>query len=221
MPITFPNQTSRTSINGSTGSGKSQLGLWLLASRDWHKRPCFIFDWKRDKLIAQIVEAANAKEISIRAKPPTKPGLYVIRPMPDIDDDAVTQFFWNIWRNEDTIVYIDEGYMVPNNSPAFRALLTQGRSKNIEMITLTQRPVKVDRFVFSEAEFFVMMRLNDARDRKTLAEMTGVSVNYKLPPYHWIWYDGASDQETLMAPVPDRDTIISLFRKPRRKAKAL
>ena len=43
---------------------------------------------------------------------------------------------WEIWKRGGIGVYVDEGYMVGNNNPAFRAILTQGRSKEIPAIVL-------------------------------------------------------------------------------------
>lgn len=222
MAVNFPNPTSRTVVSGSTGSGKTFFGVWLLSTRNWQVRPFFVIDFKHDELIAAIMEAAGGREIDVRAKPPTKPGLYVVRPRPMMDDDALNEFFMKIWAVGNAGIFVDEGYMIPNPSIAFTALLTQGRSKKIEMITLSQRPVRMNRFVFSEAEYFAVFRLNDLRDRKTVAEMTGMNINYNLPKYHCIWYDGGANEQCILGPVPKRTELIALFRKsPQRKARAV
>jgi DNA helicase HerA-like ATPase len=88
--ITLPRFDKRTAIIGSTGSGKTQLAVWLLSSRDFHKRPWIIFDFKGDELI----EAIGPREINVYGAPPKKPGLYVVRPIPGRDDKAVEDFLW-------------------------------------------------------------------------------------------------------------------------------
>jgi hypothetical protein len=58
-----------------------------------------------------------------------------------------------VWAQENTGIYIDEGYMLGVRNPALNACLTQGRSKRIEMMILSQRPVWMSKFVFSESNY--------------------------------------------------------------------
>jgi hypothetical protein len=210
--VNLPGPDKRLAIVGSTGSGKTQAGIWHLSNQDWgdkvRGRPWIIFDFKGDDLIARL----GATEISVYGKPPTKPGLYVVRPIPEMDDAAVTQMLWNIWRNENTGIYIDEGYMVGNRNPALNACLTQGRSKRIQMIVLSQRPVWMSRFVFSEADFFQVFRLNDRRDYDNVQSMISIDVTKRLAPYQSHWYDVGADRGVIFNPVPGRRSLIESFR---------
>lgn len=206
MQLATPDK--RTAIVGSTGSGKTQAGVWQLSTKDFDVRPWIIFDFKGDTLIRDI----KPVEFAIGKHAPEKAGLYVVRPIPQKDDDAVTNLLWNIWENERTGIYIDEGYMIGNRNAALNACLTQGRSKLIEMIVLSQRPAWMSRFVFSEADYFQAFRLNDKRDYDTVQAMISVDIRRRLPPYHSHYYDVSADKSVILSPVPGRASIIGTFR---------
>lgn len=202
----MPGSGSRTVILGKTGSGKTHAALYQLSMRDFDIRPWIIIDFKGDEAIAGII---GAEEIDVTAKPPKRPGVYIVRPLPS-QTPEVEELFWQIWKTENIGVFIDEGYML-GNSAAFRALLTQGRSKQIPLIVLSQRPVWLSRFVFSEAEFFQVFWLNDQRDRRTVQSFVRGDASKRLPDYHSLWYDVGRDQSAILAPVPDRSTVLSVF----------
>ena len=194
---------------GSTGSGKTQFAAWLLSTRDFHIRPWVIFDFKGDELISEI----GAVEIPITGRPPKKPGLYVVRPIPQLHDSAVTDFLWRCWAQEEIGIYFDEGYMLGQRNPALNALLTQGRSKHIEMITLSQRPVWMSKFVFSEANYFAVFNLTLEDDRKYVSTYLNGHKPEVLPKYHCLWYDADRQQAAIFSPVPSRETLIETFKK--------
>ena len=208
MP-SLPSYDKRTAVIGSTGSGKTQFAVWLLSNRDFDVRPWIIFDYKGDALI----EAIKPEIVSIHSEPPTKPGIYAVRPIPDLDDKAVEAFLWKIWANGETGIYVDEGYMLGPRNPALNACLTQGRSKHIEMIVLSQRPLWLSRFVFSEANYFAIFNLTDLDDRKTVKRFIGGRSISTLPKYNCLWYDVDKQEPCQFAPVPGRNEIIGIFQK--------
>lgn len=204
----LPTPDKRTAVIGSTGSGKTQFAVWLLSNRDFDMRPWIIFDYKGDELIEDI----GPQIISVYGPVPTKPGIYAVRPIPELDDKAVEQFLWKIWEQENVGIYIDEGYMIGARNPALNACLTQGRSKRIEMIILSQRPMWLSRFVFSEANFFAVFNLTDLDDRKTVGRFIGGKATKPLPSYNCLWYDVDKQEPCQFAPVPDRRVIIETFK---------
>ena len=220
MAFQLPGRDKRTAIIGSTGSGKTVLACWVLAHADWHKRPCYVLDYKGDSLIGEI----GMEEINVNLPPPRKPGLYRVRLIPEVTDEALTKFLWRVWQNENAIVYTDEGFMIPRRDPAFLALLTQGRSKNIQMITLVQRPVWCSKFVFSEANHFYVMRLQTEDDRKYVSGYLDGTPIDRLPRFHSYWYSADEQEGAHLAPVPGTGEILDIFeqrRKVERKVYAI
>lgn len=203
--VKLPDDTHRIAIVGRTGSGKTQCAVWHLAQRSFDKMPWIIFDFKYDALLGEL----NAEELSINSNPPKKPGLYIVHPLPD-QEAEVEAFLWKIWERENIGIYIDEGYMI-GNSPAFRAILTQGRSKHLPVIVLSQRPVWMSRFVFSEADFHQLYWLNDVRDRKTVSAFIPAVLDKRLDKYHSLYYDVGEDALVIMKPVPKREELIQIF----------
>lgn len=210
MASSLPQYDKRTTVVGSTGSGKTQFAVWLLSTRDFNIRPWIIFDFKGDALISEI----GATEIPVGSKLPREPGLYITRPIPGVHDAEVTRMLWDAWAQEDIGIYIDEGYMIqPTRNPGLNACLTQGRSKHIEMIILSQRPVLMSKMVFSEASYFAVFNLTMEIDRKTVAEYLDGRKLKVLPKYHCLWYDVERQEGAIFMPVPDAETLIETFKK--------
>ena len=208
MPNVFlPDNTQRLAVVGRNGTGKTQAAVWHLSLRDFTQRPWVVFNFKGDELIDNI---PYTKELALTAKAPTKPGIYIVRPVPH-ETEELDAFLWEVWANEKTGLYFDEGYMV-GNSAAFRALLTQGRSKQIPMIVLTQRPVLISRFVWSESNFFQVFALSNAQDQKTVREWMPYPEDGVLPEYHSVYYDVNRNRTVIMRPVPEREELLTVFR---------
>lgn len=214
--LRLPGNSHHHVIVGSNGSGKTRAGVWHLSKRNYNTMPWMILDFKHDDLIAQL----PAVEVDITDKLPTKPGLYAVRPHP-YQQDEVADWLTRIWAKENTGVYVDEGYMIESSdaNKAYKLVLTQGRSKHIPTITLSQRPVWINRFVLSEATFYQAFRLNDDRDRKSLQQFMPDEASQSLPPFHSWYYDSGKNDLAVITPVPDDDIIISGFdlSKPKRR----
>ena len=220
MPeIRLPDDSKRLTIIGSTGSGKSQAGVWHLSNRSFNSMPWFVFNPKRDELI----DSCGMIDFDFYdRKLPTKPGLYNFSPVPgsEADNEQVEKLLANIInravRNrQGSGVYFDEGYSIPKNSPSYRRILTQGRSLRVPSITLTQRPKWLDVFAFSEADFIQLFRLNRDEDIKTVAGWLpdNVPVYQRLPEFHSWYYDVGRNSAALFNPVPDADYIADRIKK--------
>jgi len=210
----IPQPDQRTTIIGKTGSGKTQAGAFLLAHMPFDQVPWVIFDFKREKLFMEI----EPRELSLETERDwaklNQPGLFIVRPRPD-QEAQVETLLWHIWDKEYCGVYVDEGSMFEKSKP-YEALLTQGRSKNIPVITLTQRPVWITKFAFSEADYLQIFRLNTEMDRKTVGSYIDSDVrdvvNKRLPDFYSYWYDAAQGKVVVLRPVPDRQWIIATLR---------
>lgn len=211
-PFTFPASDEHTTIVGRNGCGKTQLGCFLLAKRDLQNERWIALDFKGDELLNSLDRA----EYLDGNKIPKQSGLY-IKQFRRAAEDEINDFLWNVWEAENTGVYVDEGYFVPQGEDgAFKGLLTTGRSRRTPVITLTQRPVRVSRFAFSEVSHLAVFDLNDRRDWRTLDEvlpqgftewLPSKYAGPKLPKYHARWYSVKSDGRYIIEPVPDAETI--------------
>jgi hypothetical protein len=207
----LPDDTQRTTVLGSTGAGKTQGGLWLLSYMMQPKPriPWTLIDFKGEKL----VRAINPPEIRPSDPVPKRPGLYVMRPRPD-EMPQVNDYLHRSWECENNGIFVDEGYMM-GKAPKYngvRLLFTQGRSKNIPMIFLSQRPAWIDQFAISEADYLMIYRLNHAKDRDTVNRQTSFDVNQRLQRFNSFWYDVGNDRVSVFQPVPDARTIVSALR---------
>lgn len=194
MPDDIPNDvprlmgvSDRTAIIGATGTGKTVFAKYILSKQDFSPRsksamPWIILDFKREDFNSIKAEA-------IGYEIPKKPGLYILQPHLN-DEKDLHDFLWDIWNHGRIGIFCDEGYMIPamNCQKPFRAILTQGRSKKIPMINLSQRPVQIDRFILSEAQFIQVFHLNDVRDYDTVEGLMPSIYELDLPEFHsWYW----------------------------------
>lgn len=202
----LPRLDHRLAIMGRNGSGKTQAAAWFLSHASFDKQPYVIIDYKWDQLLNSI---PRLEEIQVTSRIPKAPGLYIVHPLP-MQETEVEELLWRIWERERIGIYVDEAHMLPDKG-AFRSLLTQGRSKRIPMITLAQRPAWINRFNFSEANFYCIFHLNDRRDHKTVEQFVPVDLTRPLPQYHSWYHDVDKYQTYLLKPVPSRDMILDRF----------
>lgn len=171
--------------------------------------PFIIVDFKREGLIAEI---PRLEEIDIDGKIPKHAGLYVVRPgVLDVDAGNVTEFLFRVWDREHTGLFIDEGYMIPPRDPGLRTVLTQGRSKHIPVISLSQRPAHISPFLLSEAEFKSVFYLEHPRDIERLNEWMPRVAPDKLPDHESYWYQRAGRELLRLKRCPPPDAILNTF----------
>lgn len=212
MRFRHPGNQSRTCIIGATGSGKTSCALWLLTKQRLDKRPWIVIDLKREPVFDQI-GFPPIEEISINDKPPRTRGLYLTSPTPKQSDD-VERFLERVFERGNTGLFIDEAALMPD-AGAYQMVLQQGRAKNIPVISCTQRPVNVQRPVFSEAGFFCVYMLADKRDYKIVEGFVPADLSRPLPPHWWRWYDlerQAYQGVMEMRPVPPPKQSVEVLR---------
>lgn len=203
--IRLPKPSQHLAIVGRNGTGKTVAALWHLSQRSLDSRPYIAIDFKGDEHINAI---ERARYIGLGDEIPRAPGVYIVQPTPqDTKNGNVEAFLWRVYARENTGLWIDEGYML-GDSAAFETLLTQGRSKRIPIITLSQRPVWVSRFVFSESMFYQIFALTDKRDKKTVESFAPVVMDSRLPEFHSWYYDVGADRLTGLKPVPPEGEIL-------------
>jgi hypothetical protein len=212
VPLTgfrFPGGDARTTIIGATGTGKSTNGVWMLAHQRFDKRPWVVVDFKRESIF-DAVGLPPIRQIGLGTVP-RKPGLYLISPRPD-QDDELEAWLWRVWERENIGLFVDEASLMPDRD-AFRAILQQGRSKRIPLLACTQRPVDVKRGLFSEASFFCVYRMADKRDYKTVEGFIPANLAKPIPTHHWWWYDVARNRLLHMGPVPPPRVVADQLRE--------
>ncbi len=212
----LPTNQQRLTITGRTGSGKTVFASWFLAHANFHEQPWTIIDFKGDDLLSNI---NRAQLIGAHEKVPTKPGLYYMHPSPH-EAEEVEGWLWRVWRQGNHGLFVDEGYMIPDprrgKDGAFKSILSQGRSLRIPVYTLSQRPVALNRSVFTESNFFASFHLNDKRDRDTVSAFTPSDdpvwdMDSLLPPYHSRWYDQDNHFACVLGPVSPVEDILQKF----------
>lgn len=183
MGLPLPDDTKRHLIIGSTGSGKTVHGIHQLSMRDFDRKPWVIVDYKRDENIARI---PYATVIDHETQLPDGPGIYIVRP--DIDDH-IEEFLREVHQRGDIGLFIDEAYELGRNNRAYRRILTQGRSKRIPVIALSQRSIWLDTFMLSESEFISVFNLNFKKDRERMEEYVPFPfTKHEIPDYYSIYY---------------------------------
>jgi DNA helicase HerA-like ATPase len=214
----FPGPSDRVTVMGMTGSGKSTFALWLFAeSADFNKKPWVLVDFKGDDIITRL----PIDDIKISGRIPTEPGVYRLSPDPRETGD-VEGWLWRAWERGDIGLFFDEAYMVPeykgsaNAGGAFKAILTQGRSKNLPVYILAQRPVDLNRHVYSENTFLSLFRLKSRKDFEKILDSVPDDENVwtdelKLPEHWSRWYDARRNKSFVMKPSPPPDEVIRII----------
>jgi hypothetical protein len=218
----FPGPQDRVVVVGSTGSGKSTFALYLFAeSADFDKKPWILVDYKGERIIDALLREKDAELIKIDKDPPKVPGIYVLKPDPE-SQHAMADFLWKVYRRGKTGMFFDELSMIPefkgvaSSGGPLKAILTQGRAKNIPVYGLVQRPVEVNLHTFSEAqfisEFYLKKRADRDRVREYLPDDEPIFEDESLLPKHYSrWWDDHRRVALILKPGPDAPAILDII----------
>lgn len=215
----FPGPRDRVAIFGATGKGKSVFTIWLFSEcADFEKKPWVFVDYKGEDLITRLVSEKLAEVVSVDKPPPRKPGIYVLKPSPK-ETDLVAKWIWQVWDNGKTGLVFDELYMVPEFKGAagtggpLKSILTQGRSKEIPVWGLAQRPVDINLHMITEAqfiaEFFLKKKEDRQRVRSYIPDDNVIFESEKRLPEYWCrWYDDKRDVGLCLKSAPPPQEIV-------------
>ena len=208
--ITLPGVEDRTLIIGPTGSGKTQFGLWLLSEMPIDQMPWVIVDYKREPKM-NVIPYAQFVDVGFI---PKEAGVYIVRPLVS-ETQEMEDYLMEIWDHEVIGLYIDEGVMLAK-SRALETILIQGRSKQVPVIMLTQRPVDISRYSFSESQVRVLFPNDDRREQKTVSEFMPVfrernSGDDLIPEFHSYYYEVKKRRLDKVSPVPSLAQIMRAF----------
>jgi hypothetical protein len=217
--VRLPDNTQRLAIAGRTGTGKSIAGAWQLSIKDLRTFPWLVFDSKRDPFWKKVWALGGARKLRL-TETPGKEGLFYVQPTTqEISSQVGEDFLWRLHKRGRIGIFIDEGYTMDKYSNALTALYTQGRTLNIPMITLTQKPKFLNMFTFSEADFMQVFALNDIKDRQRIAEFAPIDPKVRLRERHSLWYDVARNSVAEFSPVPAPARILENFQAQMRYSK--
>ena len=217
MPeYSFPDDGHRHAIFGMTGTGKTVFAAWCLSRRSYQHMPWIILDFKGEELFSKLPQYDM---LDVDAKIPRGPGLFIVRPTPDdVESGAATGLLYRMWERGNVGLFIDEGYMLRPRDRALQAVLTQGRSKRIPVIALSQRPAWVSPFIHSESEyksiFYLFTPADIERVQEWLPRRTpdGMKTDPSaLPPHHSLWYCTHTREFLKMNPCPPEKDILDRF----------
>jgi len=196
---------ARVFIGGKTGCGKSFLAETYLTGYEYVIK----LDTK-DETSERIADGKSpwkglkeGKDFTVvyflddLANCETKKIIYV----PDITEqnkETFDAFFKFVYMRENTVIWIDELMSIstsPLNYPFYmKACYTRGRSKNIGIWALSQRPSDIPAIVLANTEIFIVFALRLLADREKISKMTGCPEMLRMPtsekhPYAFWYYE--------------------------------
>lgn len=175
LPEMKPNKSinirsdDRVLVVGKTGSGKTYASRLLLT-----KYPRVLY-----------LDSLHRLEMEVSSKEQANEFMQADRFQVCVDDnDVFTDLVDAHFTDGDFVIYIDEVYGICPPQKAIPEIInriwTRGRGNGIGAWAATQRPTWLPIFLLSEAEHYLIFRLQVEDDRKKLAKIVGPSA-MKMP----------------------------------------
>ena len=194
-------------IVGRTGSGKSTLGCWMLGRSPgtW-----IILNPKHTAAYKSLPNSITLKGFNYQKLDKLMREYKFIDIQPqsfESTPEAMDDFIAYIQENYTNIgICIDELYTLHKNGVAgegLKGLLTRGRELKQSYLGMTQRPVLISKFCFTEADYVVGMTLLTDDDRKMVYKNTGnPKFMEQLPPHEWLYFEASTLTIRHFLPVP-------------------
>ncbi len=177
-------------ITGRTGSGKSMFARALLSRRRFlifFRSKADDVDWRMDRKTRTLRSSLNGMEDGRVER-------LEIAPPPEEQGEIFYQALKRAEEHKGWTLYIDEGKRFDELGlmPELEHLATQGRSMRISVVTGTQRPTWISRYLVSEPSHHISF-WHDGRDRKTLRECVSEShyeAMSRVGPHQFAWTSG-------------------------------
>lgn len=198
----------RATICGRTGSGKSTLAAWFLNNSPQH---WVILNPKHTAMYRALPDSVVYKKFDAKGIfADCRKRKFTILNLSNFEADweymdNVVNWLHNSVRNIG--LCCDELYTLHNSSgkagPGLVGWLTRGREYKQSFLGLTQRPVWISRFCFSEADYIIEMALTAKEDRQVVYGYTGNEhFLSRVTDYRWLCYTVQPDTTVLYGPVP-------------------
>jgi hypothetical protein len=206
LPLIEPDK--RGLICGRTGSGKTTLAAWLLARSYQH---WVILNPKHTALYRQLPYSIVYNKFEPRGMlRDLRTKKFVILELTGAEADADYMdgiIGWLHGAQKNLGLMCDELYTLHASAgragPGLIGWLTRGREHRQSFLGLTQRPVWLTRFAWTETEYICEMDLTLPEDRDTVYQNTGQRAFLnRITGHRWLWYDALRNTLDLYSPVP-------------------
>ena len=194
------NVGDRVAIFGRTGSGKTFFAKnWLLPHYDRY----VFWDVKHENLdMEHDIVVHNPKELKSAIENHNKI-LYQPTSPTDKDFDSICQI---IFESKDNALYVDEAAMISTPTKILywhKILVTQGRSYNVGIIDVSQRPRDLHNTLISESEHLFVFALSLETDVLKLRQQMGTAADeiYYLPEYHFLYHNVKFNKSFIFKPI--------------------
>jgi DNA helicase HerA-like ATPase len=164
----LPPIDGRALVVGMSGTGKSTLMRGIMRAIERSAR-VLVTDPKAEWPPARYTLITRPQEFRFEFRYP----ILFRPPAQEFDNpDVYDPLFQEVWRRKDMTVYNDEIMFMGNRPTRYmRAIMAQGRSRNIRIINGTQRPKWIPKVTITEANTFYAFHLSDSEDIRAIRQM--------------------------------------------------